>query len=57
MHDGAFKTLEEVVDFLNNGGGANPNLSELIKPLKLTSEEKADLVAYLKDLAGEPIKF
>ncbi len=57
MHDGAFKTLEEVVDFLNNGGGANQNLSALIKPLNLTAEEKADLVAFLKALTGEPIKF
>ena len=57
MHDGAFKTLEEVVDFLNVGGGANPNLSTLVKPLNLTSEEKADLVAFLKALTGEPIPF
>jgi len=25
MHDGVFKTLEEVVDFLDQGGGQNPN--------------------------------
>ena len=40
MHDGAFKTLEEVVDFLNEGGMANPNLSALVKPLNLTPEER-----------------
>jgi len=57
MHDGAFKTLEEVVDFLNEGGGANQNLSTFIKPLSLTPEEKAELVAFLKALTGEPIKF
>ena len=57
MHDGALKTLEEVVDFLNVGGGANPNLSTLVNPLNLTSEEKADLVAFLKALTGEPIPF
>jgi cytochrome c peroxidase len=57
MHDGAFKTLEEVIDFLDKGGGPNPNLSPLIKPLGLTAEEKADLVAFLKALTGEPIKF
>lgn len=56
MHDGVFKTLEEVVDFLNGGGGANPNLSQLVKPLGLTAEDKADLVAFLKALTGEPIK-
>ena len=57
MHDGAFKNLEEVVEFLNAGGGANQNLSTLVKPLSLTSEEKADLVAFLKALTGEPIPF
>jgi len=54
---GAFRTLEEVVDFLNERGGANQNLSTLIKPLSLTPEEKTELVAFLKALTGEPIKF
>ena len=57
MHDGAFKTLEEVVDFLDQGGGSNPNLSPLVKPLGLSTEEKSDLVTFLKALTGEPIKF
>ena len=57
MHDGVFKTLEEVVEFLDQGGGSNPNLSPLAKPLNLTAEEKSDLVAFLKALAGEPIPF
>ena len=39
MHDGAFKTLEEVVEFMDQGGGSNPNLSPLVKPLNLTAEE------------------
>lgn len=53
MHDGVFKTLEEVVDFLDQGGGQNPNLSQMVKPLGLTQQEKADLIAF----TGEPIKF
>lgn len=57
MHDGAFATLDEVVEFLNQGGGANPNLSAMMKPLGLTSEEKSDLVAFLKALSGEPQTF
>lgn len=57
MHDGAFKTLEEVVDFLDKGGGPNPNLSPLLKPLGLSSQEKADLLAFLNALTGEPVKF
>ncbi len=57
MHDGAFATLEAVVDFLDEGGGANANLSPLIKKLGLSKREKADLVEFLKALTGEPIKF
>ncbi|MCS6290639.1 MAG: c-type cytochrome [Nitrospira sp.] len=57
MHDGAFKTLEEVVEFLDQGGGSNPNLSPLVKPLNLTADEKSDLVAFLKALTGEPLPF
>jgi cytochrome c peroxidase len=57
MHDGAFGTLEAVVDFLDQGGGANPNLSPLVKKLSLTDKEKADLVEFLKALSGEPVKF
>jgi cytochrome c peroxidase len=56
MHDGAFKTLEEVVDFLDKGGGTNANLSPLIKPLGLSAEEKTDLIVFLKTLSGEPLK-
>jgi len=57
MHDGAFKTLEEVVDFYDKGGNAHPQVSPLIKPLGLTKEEKTDLVSFLKALTGEPIPF
>ncbi len=57
MHDGAFKTLEEVVDFLDNGGGKNPNLSPMMKPLDLSKEEKNHLIAFLMALKGEEIPF
>ena len=43
MHNGAFDTLEKVVDFYNG----NPITGG---PLRLTGPEKADLVAYLKTL-------
>ncbi len=56
MHDGVLKTLEEVIDFMDGGGGPNPNLSPLVKPLGLTKEEKSDLLAFLKALTGEPLK-
>jgi cytochrome c peroxidase len=54
MHDGRFATLEEVVDYYDKGGFANPQLDEGIFPLKLTAQEKADLVTFLKQgLASE----
>ncbi len=43
MHNGAFDTLEKVVDFYNG----NPITGG---PLRLDGQEKADLVAYLKTL-------
>ena len=52
MHDGSQKTLEEVVEFYDKGGHPNQWLDEKIKPLKLTAEEKADLVAFMKALTG-----
>lgn len=53
MHDGSFKTLEEVVEHYNRGGIKNPHLNERIKPLNLTDQDKKDLVAFLKALSGE----
>jgi cytochrome c peroxidase len=48
MHDGSLKTLEDVVEHYARGGIDNPFLSEDIFPLKLTAEEKKDLVTFLK---------
>lgn len=53
MHDGRFKTLEEVVKFYNQGGIKNPHQDNTIIPLELTEQEQQDLVAMLKGLNGE----
>jgi len=51
MHDGRFNTLEEVVEFYNSGVEPNsPNLDGNQKPRNLTSQEQADLVAFLRAL-------
>ncbi len=55
MHNGVFFTLEEVVEFYNQGGGEDPNKSPLIEPLGLSAQEVADLVAFLEGLTGDPI--
>ena len=53
MHDGRFKTLEEVVEHYDKGGIKNKYLDQRMKPLKLTKQDKQDLVAFLKALSGE----
>jgi cytochrome c peroxidase len=53
MHDGSLKTLDDVVEFYNKGGIPNRNLDANIKPLKLSEQEKKDLVSFLKALSGE----
>lgn len=55
MHNGVYKTLDEVVDFYNKGGGNGLgfNLSNQTLPfdkLNLTEPEKKALVAFLKAL-------
>jgi cytochrome c peroxidase len=53
MHDGSLKTLEEVVEYYDKGGKKNPYLDAAIFPLKLTEQEKSDLIAFLKSLTGK----
>jgi cytochrome c peroxidase len=50
MHDGSIKTLDEVIEFYNKGGRANPNLDAAVRPLELSGEERQALVAFLKAL-------
>lgn len=52
MHDGSLATLEDVVDFYDKGGIANPWLSKDIRKLKLTDQEKQDLVEFMKACTG-----
>jgi len=53
MHDGSQKTLAEVVEWYDKGGHPNSNLDPKIKPLNLTDQEKADLVAFMEALTGD----
>jgi cytochrome c peroxidase len=48
MHDGSVATLEEVVEWYDKGGHPNPHLSDKMRPLNLTAEEKTDLVEFMK---------
>jgi cytochrome c peroxidase len=49
MHDGSQTTLEEVMVWYNKGGHPNPNLSDKMKPLYLTEQEIADVIAFMKE--------
>jgi cytochrome c peroxidase len=53
MHDGSFKTLDEVVEHYDKGGIKNQWLHQDIRPLKLSKQDKSDLVAFLHALNGE----
>jgi cytochrome c peroxidase len=56
MHNGAFATLQQVVEFFDRGGGDTPNKSPLLRPLGLTAGEKRDLVVFLESLSmDEPL--
>ena len=53
MHDGSLRTLESVVDFYDGGGRSNPSLDPEILPLRLTDDEKRQLVSFLHALSGD----
>ena len=53
MHDGSIATLEEVIEFYDRGGNANPYLDPILRPLNLSLVEKEALVAFLRALTGQ----
>ena len=53
MHDGSLATLEDVIDQYDRGGRGDPGTDPQIRPLGLTSDEKADLLAFLRALTDE----
>tara|TARA_R110002124_G_scaffold73248_2_gene196536 strand:+ start:36866 stop:38128 length:1263 start_codon:yes stop_codon:yes gene_type:complete len=63
MHNGTLETMADVVDFYDRGGiaedgrtsGYAHNKSELIKPLGLNQQEKAQLLAFLEAFSGNKI--
>ncbi len=55
LHDGSAATLEDVVLFYDRGGDVSrPSKAASVRPLGLTAEERADLVAFLVALDAEP---
>ncbi len=61
MRNGAFATLEEVLDFYAGGGGRGRGLDvplqdDKIRKFQLTQQEKEDLIAFLLALTDESAK-
>jgi parallel beta-helix repeat protein len=58
MHNGAFKTLDEVIDFYAKGGGpafgVKVTPDEFLHKFTLTPQQTQDLVAFLYALTDEP---
>lgn len=55
MHNGAYKTLEDVMDFYNKGGGLGlglvvPHQTLSEQPLNLSKKEIADIISFMKAL-------
>lgn len=55
MHNGGFKTLDEVIEFYNRGGGAGlkldiPNQTLSEDRLNLSKQDKSDLILFIKSL-------
>ena len=53
MHDGSLATIEAVIDYYDQGGIDNPGKDPLIAPLRLSDQEKRNLVAFLCTLTGD----
>jgi cytochrome c peroxidase len=52
MHDGSLATLSDVITHYNEGGISRASRSRLIKPLGLSPDEQADVLAFLNTLTG-----
>src|SRR5262249_61812594 len=53
MNNGSAATLEDVVRHYEKGGIDRPSRSPLLQPIKLTDQERGDLVAFMETL-GPP---
>lgn len=53
MHDGRFKTLDEVLEHYASGGHPGINVSPNVRVLTLSKQDRADLIAFLNTLNDE----
>ncbi len=59
MHNGSMLTLEQVIDFYFRGGNFNNphHFATVVFPQGISASEKADLVAFLKSLTDERVRW
>ncbi len=57
FHDGSAATLRDVVEHYDRGGDDHSNLSPEVHALKLTAQEKDELVAFMRALTGRRTAF
>ncbi len=62
MHNGVFNSLQEVIDFYNDGGGKGLHISPKnqslpFDKLDLTAKEKKDVISFLKTLTDTTGKY
>lgn len=55
FHDGSAATLMDVVEHYAKGGEVKTNLSPNLKEIKLTQQDKQDLVAFMQALTSEHV--
>ena len=53
MHDGSYRTLNDVLDSYQRGGSGHWNQDPLIEKIVFSNEEKEDLLAFLKTLTDD----
>jgi cytochrome c peroxidase len=53
MHNASIPTLADVVRHYENGGIDRPGRARLMVPIRLSDQERLNLVAFLESLAGE----
>jgi cytochrome c peroxidase len=54
MHNGCYDTLEEVIEHYVRGGDVKDHLSPNMRQLELSTQEKSDLVEFMRALTSAP---
>jgi cytochrome c peroxidase len=55
MHNGSLQSLEDVIEFYDNGGDDNANKSPFISPIGLSDREEENLIMFLKSLSSDAL--